>query len=68
MSELAMRYAERNIASGFEFAQKLIHAKDASEVAALQAEYVKVQMEALSEQASEFSKHAGTFRPPGSSA
>jgi phasin len=67
MSDLAMRYAERNISSGFEFAQKLIQAKDVNEVAALQAEYVKTQMEALTEQASEFSKHAGKFGPPGTS-
>jgi phasin len=67
MSELAMHYAERNIASGFQFAQKLLQAKDVNEVAALQAEYVKSQMEALSEQASEFGKHAGKFGPPGTS-
>ena len=29
LGQLAMRYAERNIASAFEFAQKLMHAKDA---------------------------------------
>ena len=67
MSDLAMRYAERNIASGFEFAQKLLQAKDVNEVAALQAEYVKTQMEALSQQASEFGKQAGKFGPPGTS-
>ena len=38
---LAMQYAERNITSSFEFAQKLLRAKDPKEVMALHAEYVK---------------------------
>ena len=57
-SELAMRFAERNIASSFEFAQRLMHAKDFQEVTALQAEYVKSQMAALTDQAKELSKQA----------
>jgi phasin len=57
-SELAMRFAERNVASSFEFAQKLVQAKDFQEVTALQAEYVKSQMAALTEQAKELSKQA----------
>ena len=57
-SELAMRFAERNIAASFEFAQKLLRAKDPHEVAALNAEYVKSQMAALSDQAKELSQQA----------
>lgn len=64
MSELAMRYAERNITSAFQFAQKLVQARDVKEVAAFQAEYVKTQMEALSEQAKEFGKRAGKLGLP----
>lgn len=56
--ELAMRYAERNITYSFEFAQKLIHAKDPQEMAALHAEYVKNQIAALTEQAKGFGKKA----------
>lgn len=56
--ELAMRYAERNIAASFEFAQKLIHAKDPQELTALHAEYVKNQIATLTEQAKEFGKKA----------
>ncbi len=37
--ELAMRFAQRNIAASFEFAQKLARAKDPQEVIALHAEY-----------------------------
>ncbi len=57
-SELAMRFAERNVAASFEFAQRLLHAKDFKEVTELQAEYVKSQIAALSEQAKELSKQA----------
>lgn len=55
---LAMQFAERNIASSFEFAQKLLRAKDASEVAAMHSEYVSNQLAALSEQARELSRRA----------
>jgi phasin len=56
--ELAMRFAERNVASSFEFAQRLLHAKDAKEVTSLQMEFVKSQIAALTDQAKELSKHA----------
>jgi phasin len=56
--ELAMRFAERNVASAFEFAEKLVRAKDAQEVATLHADYARSQMEALSEQAKELGKKA----------
>jgi phasin len=55
---LAMRYAERNINSSFEFAQKLMRAKDAKEVMALHSEYVTGQIAVLTEQAKELSKQA----------
>ena len=54
--ELAMRLAERNIAASFDFAQRLLHAKDPQEVARLHAEYVKSQIAALTDQAKELSK------------
>ena len=50
--EKAMGFAEQNIANSFEFAQKLVRAKDMQEVMALQQEYpAKPQMKAMSEQA-----------------
>jgi phasin len=49
----AMSYAETNIANSFDFAQKLVRAKDMQEILALQTEFVKSQMQALSEQAKE---------------
>ena len=46
-----MSFAEQNIANSFEFAQKLVRAKDIQEVMALQQEYLQTQMKAMSEQA-----------------
>jgi phasin len=62
--ELAMTFAERNIASSFEFAQRLLRAKDPQEVTALHAEYVKSQIAVLSDQARELSKQAAKFAGP----
>ena len=47
----AMGFAEQNIANSFEFAQKLVRAKDIQEVMALQQEFLQSQMKAMSEQA-----------------
>ena len=52
-SEIAhksMAYAEQNMASTFDFAQKLMHAKDATEVIRLQQEYMARQMQTLTAQ------------------
>ncbi len=59
LSELAMRFAESNIMSSFEFAQRLVRAQNPEEVLALQADYVKSQMATLNEQASQLGKEAG---------
>jgi phasin len=56
--DLAMQFAERNVASSFDFAQRLLQAKDPQEVAKLHAEYVKSQVTTLTEQAKELSKQA----------
>ncbi len=64
--QLAMQFAERNIASSFDYAQKLVQAKDAQEVLALQAEYAKKQMAALTEQAKELGQKATKITGQGS--
>ena len=46
-----MGFAEQNIANSFEFAQKLVRAKDIQEVMALQQEFLKSQMQAMQAQA-----------------
>jgi|SRR5450830_170989 phasin len=65
VAELAMRFSERNIASSFEFAQRLLHAKDSQEVTALHTDYVKSQIAALSDQAKELSKQAAKMGGKG---
>lgn len=64
LGHLAVRFAERNIASSFEFAQRLVRAKDGEEVLALQGDYVKSQMAALNEQAKELSQQAAKMATP----
>ena len=58
MGELAVGYAERNLAASFQFAQRLVQAKDAKEIADLHGEYVRNQMQTLGEQAKELSERA----------
>jgi phasin len=61
----AMRFAERNIASSFDFAHRLVRARDAQEVMALHADYVKAQVAAFGEQAKEMSKQAARLAGEG---
>jgi len=58
VGELAMSFAERNIASSFEFAQKLLQAKEPKDVLALHTDYVNTQIASLSDQAKELSRRA----------
>ena len=48
-----MTFAERNIAAAFDVAQRLARAKDPQEMAQIQQEFLRSQMQALSEQAKE---------------
>jgi phasin len=60
-SEIAhksMAYAEQNMTATFDFAQKLMHAKDPTEVLRLQSEYLNRQMTTLSTQAQELGQSA----------
>jgi phasin len=60
-SEIAhksMAYAEQNMATTFEFAEKLMHVKDPGDVLRLQSEYVARQMQSLSSQAQELGQSA----------
>ena len=58
MGQKAMGFAEQNIANSFEYAQKLVRAKDIQEVMALQQEYLQSQMKAMSEQAKDLGSTA----------
>jgi len=60
-SEIAhksMAYAEKNMEATFDFAQKLMQAKDPNEVLRLQSEYLNHQMKTLSTQAQELGQSA----------
>jgi phasin len=59
-------YSERNIAASLEFAQNLLSAKSPESVMALHAQYVKAQMQALTEQARDIAEHATTGAAPNS--
>ena len=48
-----MGFAESNVRSAFDLAQKLVRAKDLQEVLALQTDYAKTQMTTIQDQAKE---------------
>jgi phasin len=54
----SLTYAEKSFESTFDFAQKLMQAKDASEIMALQSEYLSKQMQALSSQVRDLGQSA----------
>ena len=54
----AVAFAEHNVDASFDFARRLLSAKDTGEMVKLHAEYVKSQIQALSEQARELGKTA----------
>jgi phasin len=58
VGQKAMGFAEQNITHSFEFAQKLVRAKDIQEVMALQQEYLQAQIKAMSEQAKDLGTQA----------
>ena len=51
-------YAERNVESAFEFAQRLVQVRDAQELTKLQADFVQAQMQAMTEQAKDLGETA----------
>ena len=51
-------YAERNVASAFEFAQRLVQVRDVQGLVSLQMEFVQAQMQAMTEQAKDLSETA----------
>jgi phasin len=59
IGQKAMVFAGQNITNAFEFAQKLVHAKGVEEILKLQADYIRNQMQALSEQAKELGESTG---------
>lgn len=54
----ALTFAEQNLAASFDYAQKLVRARDVEEVMRLHAEYLQQQMQALQRQAKEMGDSA----------
>jgi|APCry1669190288_1035285.scaffolds.fasta_scaffold86822_1 phasin len=53
VSTKAVSFAEANVNAAFDLAQKLVHAKDVTEVLAIQSDYVKAQLETIQAQTKE---------------
>src|SRR5262245_29375847 len=51
----AMEFAQNNVASSFDFAQRIVQARDPQDMIKLQAEFFQSQIQALAEQARELS-------------
>jgi phasin len=58
IAQKSMTYAEQNVAATFDFAQKLMRAKDAAEIMALQSEYLTRQMQTISTQVQDLGQTA----------
>lgn len=58
VAQKAMSFAEQNVANSFDLAQKLMAAKDMQEVVKLHADYVRRQMQVLTEQARDLGQTA----------
>ena len=58
LSNKVLNYAQRNVQSAFEFAQKLAQVKDVQELVKLQTEFIQSQMQAMTEQVKDLSETA----------
>ncbi len=58
IAQKSMTYAEQNVAATFDFAQKLMRAKDAAELMGLQSEYLARQMQTISAQVQDLGQSA----------
>ena len=56
ISKKAMAFAERNVLSAFELAQKIVQTKDIQELVPMQTEFLRSQMRALGEQVKDLSE------------
>ena len=58
LSNKVFGYAERNVGSAFEFAQRLVQVRDVQSLAKLQMDFIQAQMQAMTEQAKDLSETA----------
>ena len=55
LSDKVLGYAMRNVATAFDFTRKLMQVRDVDELGRLQMEFIRVQMQAMTEQAKDLS-------------
>jgi phasin family protein len=58
LSNKVFGYAERNVASAFEFAQRMVQVRDFQSLITLQTEFIQEQMQAMTEQTKDLSETA----------
>lgn len=58
ISKKAMKFAQRNVLSAFDFAQKIVQAKDIDELIRMQTEFVQWQIQVLGEQVKDLGETA----------
>ena len=68
ISKKAMSFAERNVLSAFEFAQKIVQAKDVQELLRMQTEFVQSQMQVLPAQVKDLGETVGKAAMGGAKA
>jgi len=61
LGQQAAAFAETNIANSFDFAQRLLRARDVNEMVKIQSDYVASQMKVLSDQAKELGESTAKF-------
>lgn len=59
LSRQSLAFVEENVAASFDLAQRLVQARTAEEIAALQQEFLRRQMKALTDQGKQLSEMAG---------
>ena len=57
LSQKAFSFAERNMTSAFDLAQKLVRTRSVEEMLKVQSDYIRAQSQALAEQAKELGEH-----------
>jgi len=59
LSRQSLAFAEENLAASFDLAQRLVQARTVQEIAALQQEFIRRQMKAMTEQGKTLGEMAG---------
>ena len=58
LSNKVFGYAERNVASAFKFAERLVQVRDFQSLIRLQTDFIQAQMQAMTDQAKDLSETA----------